>query len=62
MALTDEHRAEIERTVLIGSDAERIAWADDLVAAGATHIIVEATAPSFDLTPALELQSRLQSA
>lgn len=48
----------IERTVAIDASAEQLAWADDLVAAGATHIIVMTGAP-FDLGPALELQARL---
>ncbi len=49
---------EIERTVAIDSSKEQLAWADDLVAAGATHIIVMMGAP-FDLDPVLALQARL---
>ncbi len=50
--------AEIERTVAIDSSAEQAAWVDDLIAAGADHIIVMTPAP-FDLDPALELKARI---
>ena len=48
--------SEIERTVAI--DGSQLDWADELVASGATHIIVMTPQP-FDLDPALELQARL---
>ncbi len=48
--------SEIERTVAI--DGSQLDWADELVAAGATHIIVMTPQP-FDLDPALELRARL---
>ena len=48
----------IERTVAIDSSAEQAAWVDDLIAAGADHIIVMTPAP-FDLDPALELKARV---
>jgi hypothetical protein len=51
--------SEIEPTVAIDSSAEQLAWVDDLIAAGASHIIFMTPAP-FDLGPALELQARLR--
>ncbi len=48
--------SEIERTVAI--DGSQLDWADDLVAAGASHIIVMTPVP-FDLEPALGLRARL---
>ncbi len=50
--------AEIERTVAIDGSPEQLAWADDLIAAGAQHIIVMTPTP-FDLDPALGLRERL---
>lgn len=50
--------SEIERTVAIDASAEQLGWAEDLVAAGATHIIVMVGAP-FDLDPVLSLRDRL---
>ncbi len=50
--------SEIERTVAIDGSPQQLAWADDLIAAGATHIIVSTPQP-FDLDPALELQARV---
>ncbi len=50
--------AEIERTVAIEGSPEQLAWADDLIAAGAQHIIVMTPTP-FDLDPALGLRERL---
>lgn len=54
----DRDPGEIERTVAIDGSPEQLAWAEDLVAAGASHIIVMVGAP-FDLGAALELRSRL---
>jgi alkanesulfonate monooxygenase SsuD/methylene tetrahydromethanopterin reductase-like flavin-dependent oxidoreductase (luciferase family) len=51
--------AEIERTVAIDTTPEQMGWVDDLVGAGATHLIVMMGTP-FDLDPALELQARLR--
>ena len=50
--------SQIERTVAIDTSAAQLAWADDLVAAGASHIILMTPTP-FDLEPALELKARL---
>lgn len=51
--------SEIERTVAIDTSPDQQAWVDDLIAAGATHIIVMMGAP-FDLDSALELQARVK--
>jgi probable F420-dependent oxidoreductase len=45
----------VERTVAIGID--QLAFYDDYVTAGATHVIVGLEAP-FDLTPVVELRNR----
>ena len=50
--------SEIERTVAIDTSDEQMGWVDDLIAAGASHIIVMMGTP-FDLDPALRLQARV---
>ena len=50
--------SEIERTVAIDASDEQLGWVDDLVAAGARHVIVMTGAP-FDLDPVLELKARI---
>ena len=46
--------SEIERSVLC-PDASAIEWADELVVAGATHLILGRTGPVYDLVPLREL-------
>lgn len=50
--------SEIERTVAIDASDQQLGWAEDLVAAGASHVIVMIGAP-FDLDPVLALRERL---